>query len=60
MMQPRKVDNDAGDLMRVQKKKPASSDRDKSEPGTSEKDKPEGTDDNDSFHRLYNKEIKVN
>jgi hypothetical protein len=47
----RKLDSDAGDLMRSQKKKP-SSDRDKADP-LFEKEK-------DANDRLYNKEIKVN
>lgn len=59
-MQPRKLDSDAGDLMRPQKKKSSSSERDKADPLTAEKEKVDGNDDNDSFHRLYNKEIKVN
>jgi hypothetical protein len=58
-MQPRKLDSDAGDLMRVSKKKLGSSEREKADPLTTEKEKPEDND-NDSFHRLYNKEIKVN
>ena len=60
MLQPRKLDSDAGDLMRPQKKKAQSSEREKADPLTAEKEKAEGNDDNDSFHRLYNKEIKVN
>ena len=43
-------------------KKPQSKDLDKQaidREALQEKEK-EGTDDNDSFHRLYNKEIKVN
>jgi hypothetical protein len=54
------MDSDAGDLMRSQKKKSSSSERgEKAEPHL-EKEKAEMNDDNDSFHRLYNKEIKVN
>jgi len=45
--------------MRVSKKKLGSSEREKADPLTTEKEKPEDND-NDSFHRLYNKEIKVN
>lgn len=58
LAQSRKLDSDAGDLMRPQKKK--SNSLDKADPLTTEKEKAEGNDDNDSFHRLYNKEIKVN
>jgi hypothetical protein len=55
------MDSDAGDLMRSQKKKSSSSDREKEKADPLfEKEKAENNDDNDSFHRLYNKEIKVN
>lgn len=53
----KKFESDAGDLIKHQKKK--SNSIDKPVP-SNEKEKAEAPDDNDSFHRLYNKEIKVN
>lgn len=57
-MNQQRKDNDAGELMRSSKKK-SSSQVDRGDP-LFEKEKQETPDDNDSFHRLYNKEIKVN
>ena len=56
----KKYDSDAGDLMKSKKKSSPNEHNEKAEPSFEKKEEKEGADDNDSFHRLYNKEIKVN